>query len=89
MGNVSAASWNIICWQKWDSNPRPFGPRPERGALDHSAILPKSKPKSSAMLLDSLSSQLGWNTKDNMNQDISIMMSIARCIKFVLSYDAM
>ena len=25
--------------QKWDLNPRPFGPVPETGALDRSAIL--------------------------------------------------
>ena len=26
-------------WQQWDSNPRPCGPAPETGALDHSATL--------------------------------------------------
>ncbi|CTQ40856.1 hypothetical protein BMR1_03g01285 [Babesia microti strain RI] len=30
--------------EEWGSNPRPFGPRPERGALDHSAILPTPPP---------------------------------------------
>ena len=27
-------------WQLWDLNPRPGGPAPEAGALDHSAKLP-------------------------------------------------
>ena len=26
-------------WQLWDLNPRPFGPEPKSGALDHSAKL--------------------------------------------------
>ena len=26
-------------WPQWDSNPRPYGPAPEAGALDHSATL--------------------------------------------------
>ena len=37
----------IKCYcQKWDSNPRPqSGLRPERSALDHSAILTSTKIK--------------------------------------------
>ena len=34
------ATLHIKTWQEWGSNPRPYGPRPKRGALDHSAILP-------------------------------------------------
>ena len=29
-----------LCWQRWDSNPRPFGLVPKTSALDHSAKLP-------------------------------------------------
>ena len=34
-------------WQLWDLNPRPFGPEPKSGALDHSAKLSllKGKPQ--------------------------------------------
>lgn len=30
-------------WQRWDSNPRPFGLVPKTSALDHSATLPPVK----------------------------------------------
>ena len=34
-----AAEAKRQCWQLWDLNPRPFGPEPKSGALDHSAKL--------------------------------------------------
>ena len=32
----------LVC-QRWDLNPRPFGPAPEAGALDRSATLTASE----------------------------------------------
>ena len=37
---VSSWSYFKIVWQRWDSNPRPFGLVPKTSALDHSATLP-------------------------------------------------
>ena len=33
--------WRKNVWQRWDSNPRPFGLVPKTSALDHSATLPR------------------------------------------------